>query len=309
VLSGGPFPADRSKICVRFSGHSECSVPTSVTADLRNLRVVIPADAGSGPVTVQIAGTTLGTVQLQVDRSTGLQAALKGLVDTISKNLLAYLIALAGLGVLSMSIVQAIKNLLPILWFYQWRRTRWWLRHRAREAKQNLETDVNVDAVEKEFIIIGAGGDKLAFYSSDTDDFPKQLTIIGRLVLNYPANPGRYVPYRIVLAAVASNVTKADFDILIGSKHSTPQQKLDALNRVQPQMVQTISVFCASNSWWWQKGLHFAAFLASTSLVYLAVFLSSANESHVTMLLTALLAAFLAPVARDLVVAIQNLRS
>ena len=114
TFSGGPFSSDRSKICVRFSGDNECSMPTSVSSNLRELQVAIPAGAVSGPVTVQVGTTTVGTAQLQIDRSDTVQTALKDLVDSITGNLLAYMAALAGLGVLSMSIVQAIKTLLPI---------------------------------------------------------------------------------------------------------------------------------------------------------------------------------------------------
>jgi hypothetical protein len=311
MLTGGPFPTERDKICVRFSGHSECAVPSSVSADLRDLQVVIPIDAVSGPVAVQVAAVTVGTAQLRIDRSNTLQTAMKNLVDTITKNVLAYLIALAGLGVLSMSVVQAIKTLLPIPQFYQGLRTRWWLRGRIREAKRNLEKAVSIDAVEKELVVIGAGGNTAAFYSVQGDDFTTQLTMIGRLVLNYPTNPGRYLHYGSVLAVLASNITKADFDLVNqASKGPTPQQKLDAFNRVQQQMTQAISAFCTSSTWWWQNGLHVAAFLASFSLAYLAVRLALGGvKSTLTVVLTALLAAFLAPVARDLVAAIQKLRS
>lgn len=311
TLSGGPFPADRNKICIRFSGHSECVVPSSVSADLRDLQIVIPVDAISGPVAVQVATATVGTAQLKVDRSDTMQSAMKYLVDAITKNLLAYLVALAGLGVLSMSIVQAIKTLLPVPQFYQWLRTRWWLRACTREAKRNLKEVVSVNAVEKELVVIGAGGNTAAFYSSQGDEFVKQLTIIGRLVLNYPTNNGRYLPYGSVLAVLASNITKADFDLLNqASKGPTPQQKLDAFNRVQQQMTQAISAFCISSTWWWQNGLHVAAFLTSFVLVYLAVRLGLGGvKSTLSVALTALLGAFLAPVARDLVAAIQKLRS
>ena len=170
---------------------------------------------------------------------------------------------------------------------------------------------MSVHAVEKELVTIGAGGNAAAFYNSQGDDFSKQLTIISRLVLNYPTNPGRYLHYGSVLAVIASNITKADFDLINQtSKGPTPQEKLDAFNRVQQQMTQAISAFCTSSSWWWQNGLHTAAFVTSFSLAYLAVHLALGGvKSTVAVGVTALFAAFLAPVARDLVAAIQKLRS
>jgi hypothetical protein len=311
ILSGGPFDSDPRKICVLFSGRSQCSVPTSVASDHRSLEVVIPEDAVSGPVKVQNDETSVGTVEIQIDRVTGLQVALKALIDGISKNYLEYLIALAALGVLSMSIVQAIKSLCPVLRLYQWLRTRWWLRGRALEARENLKRDVNVDAVEKELIVIGSGGNRAAFYSADTDDFPKQLIAVGRLLINYPTNEGRYVSYASVLAVMASNITKADFDIVNEeNKNTTPQQRLDALNRVQQEMTQAINAFSTSSIWWWQNGLHTAAFATSSSLAFLAVWYALGwHKFQITAFLTALFAAFLAPVARDLVAAIQKFRS
>jgi len=311
ILSGGPFPSDRARICVRFSGDSNCSTPTSVSPDLKQMEVAVPSDAVSGPIVVQVDGNTVGTAQVHVDRSNTIQTGMKVLVDAITKNVLAYLVALAGLGVLSMSIVQAIKTLFPIPQVYQWCRTRWWLKGRTREAKSNLERIVSVKIVEKELVVIGAGGDTAAFYSVQGDEFVKQLTNIGRLVLNYPTNPGRYVCYSSVLAVLASNITKADFDLMNqASKGPTPQQKLDAFNRVQQQMTQSINAFCTTSTWWWQNGLHVAAFVTSFILAYFAVRLGMGGvKSPLAVVLTALLAAFLAPVARDLVAAIQKLRS
>jgi hypothetical protein len=73
---------------------------------------------------------------------------------------------------------------------------------------------------------------------------------------------------------------------------------------------QGIAAFEASNAWWWQNGLHVAAFLISASLAYLAVRTAMGFvRSDFALLGTALLAGFLAPVARDLVAAIEKLRS
>jgi hypothetical protein len=49
-------------------------------------------------------------------------AALRVLFDKVHSSLLVYFVALAGLGTLSMSIVQAIKNLFPVRRFFQRRR-------------------------------------------------------------------------------------------------------------------------------------------------------------------------------------------
>jgi hypothetical protein len=236
--------------------------------------------------------------------------AFKALFDKLNSDFLKYFIALASLGAVSMSIVQAIKSLVPVRQFFQKRRTHWWLKSHICEAKSNLKKVVTLDDAEKEVIMIAAAGNPRAFYNSEPDDFFKQLTVVGRLVLNYPTNQGRYISYGDLLSVFASNVTKADFSILDGTHtKATPQERLDARNRVQQQLIQGINAFEMSSTWWWQNGLHLAAFLCSTGLAYLAFWKTWGIQSNIVVLLTALLAAFLAPVARDLVAAIEKLRS
>jgi hypothetical protein len=273
--------------------------------------VTIPTDAVSGPVKVQSGGNTIGTVQIRVNRASEVAAALRALFGKITSSFLAYLVALAALGVLSMSIVQAIKNLIPVKWVFQRYRTQWWLNGHVGEAQSNLGRAIPLDKVEKELVNIGAAGNRKAFYDSDIEGFAKQLAVVGRLAVNYPTNMGRYVSYGDLLAVLASNVTKTDLAIVDGTdKTSTLQQRLDARNRIQQQLNQGIEGFGLSNTWWWQNGIHVAAFLCSAGITYFAVRLSSHNvQSPLALLVTALLAGFLAPVARDLVAAIEKLRS
>jgi len=311
VITGATFDGDRTKICVKFSGVDKCTNPDLVAQDHSSLTVTVPADAVSGPIMVQNAGSVLGTIEIQVMRPSGATTALRSLYGKITSSFLAYLVALASLGVLSMSIVQAIKNLLPVRQAFQRYRLRGWLKAHTKEALSNLGRAIPLEKVEKELVNIGAAGSSGAFYDAEIDDFIKQLAAVGRLAVNYPSNMGRYISYGDLLAVLASNVTKADLATIDGTdKTTSAQDRLDARNRIQQELNQGLNAFGLGNTWWWQNGLHLAAFGCSASITYFAVKLSSLDvQSPLALLGTALLAGFLAPVARDLVAAIENLRS
>jgi hypothetical protein len=297
---------------VIFSGLAGCSTATSVTPDGNSFTVDIPADAVTGAAVIQREGRAVASFQIQIDRASGFQNALTALFNRISGNYLNYLLALAGLGVLSMSIVDAIKNLIPIRQLYQWRRTRWWLEQNIKEAAVRLEEIVGINEMQTELVLIGAGGNGRAFYNAQPDEFFQQFQVISRLVLNYPTNRGRHLSYSSILAVLASNVSRADFDIVterVGS--SSPQEKLDARNRIQQQMSQSLNAFQLSTSWWWQNSLQISAFVFSAAIAFFAVSIAygGVRSNFWGILLTALFAAFLAPVAHDMVSAVQKLRS
>jgi|GEM_PF-1132218 len=317
AVSGGPFDADFRKNCVAFPGLAQCTPSDSVSMDLKNITLQIPVGARSGIATVQSAGRLVGRTQIQIKANSSLQDGVKTLFSRADSSFVAYLLALAALGTLSMSIIQALKNLLPMREVFQSHRTRWWLARHLRQAAERFLEDpqkhplsaLTLDDVENELVLIAADGNRRAFYNSEGEDFLRQLTAVGRLVLNYPTNQGQYISYGALLAVMASNIAARDLQIL-AAESGPAQDKLDARNRVQLQITQAINAFQLSSSWWWQNGLHIAAFLCSTGLAYLACWLASGGvDSHLSVLVTSALASFLAPVARDLVSAITNLSS
>jgi len=102
------------------------------------LGVPIPVGALSGPVQVKIGGETLGLTSIQiVGRPIGVANALSSFFENLNSSFLAYLIALATLGTLTMAIVQALKGLFQLKsWFQRWY-VRSWLREHKCLAKSH----------------------------------------------------------------------------------------------------------------------------------------------------------------------------
>jgi hypothetical protein len=186
---------------------------------------------------------------------------------------------------------------------------------------------------EQDIVLLAADGNAVALCDADGDEFCKHLGAVAQLVVDFPSE------YRVLLGTIACNMEKEDYHLLIGDSAGAPgrtaaqaqahsrkpaqpdedsssarQKWLDAKNRVRMQAVQSISAFQLRNSWTWGALMGVASFLISFVLALLAL-KQGANQSFADFLFapatlgTALLAAFLAPVARDLVAAIEKLRS
>jgi hypothetical protein len=236
--------------------------------------------------------------------------AIADLLAHIKNDLGPYCIALAALGTFSMALVQNLKNLTPVRLLFQQRRTRRWLIGRIAEARSNLgiSSTVMIGLIESELIAISTGGSLGAFYGADSDGLYQELGAVARLVLNYPAGHGRYVPYSEVLAVIASSITKTDFDLLVGARTGSRQEILDAHNRVQLEMLQVLSAFQMANDWLWKNLLHASAFIICWILACVA-FWTELPCHFFRVSLSAFLAALLAPVARDVVASLEKLRS
>lgn len=307
--------------------------------------------------------------------------ALNSFFDQLNTSLLNYLLALAALGVLTMSLIQALKALLPVRYVYQSVCLRHWLKRHAKVAyerfgmrsehyeslarggeilrRRRLETVIRPSfrtgranqqdgdirglsqKAEDDVILLAADGNAVALYDSDGEEFCKNLGAVGQLVIDFPRR------YHNLLFILASNANKEDIDLLTANtparledsyataqlqpangeeqqpglsndvqslKHrgfDDPQRVLNAKNRVRQHVTQALNAFQLRSAWGWGLMMRLFSFAISFGLAMAALVIKENSWRGIGLgtLLTALLAAFLAPVARDLVVAIQKLRS
>ena len=186
-------------------------------------------------------------------------------------------------------------------------------------------------AAESEIILLAADANAVALFDSEGDEFCKRLNAVAQMVVDFPCQ------YRGLLAILACYVDKDDFEILQVGQHykssyvvtqpkqtekfqetadrgeTSPQEWLNAKTRVRQQVTQAMSAFQLRNAWAWGTTMKISAFVVSATLTVLAQNLvcNGAECSQLwtpKVFATALLAAFLAPVARDLVAAIEKLR-
>ena len=106
-----PIDPDRAKVQAVFTVSASPVQALAVDSDRKGAEFLVPAGARTGPVRVTAAGGDLGAVEVPIVRATGVGGALNVFFEHLNTSFATYLAALAALGVLTMSILQAIKNL------------------------------------------------------------------------------------------------------------------------------------------------------------------------------------------------------
>jgi hypothetical protein len=222
--------------------------------------------------------------------------------------------ATAAIGVLSMAIIQTLKDMLPLRnWFQQW----WlkgWLRDRASKAARTGGKAPDVKKAEDDLIRLATAGDRAAFYDLAIEQLCGQMNAAAQVVLEYPADHGD------LLRCLAALAETADLDSLLApppdnsAAPSKIQAQVDARTRVIHQVQRSIDGFQISAGFRWKWILQIVSFAVSFALTLIGFSLHAGSEGlrlslAWSYLLAGLLGGFLAPVARDLVASLQKLRA
>ena len=223
--------------------------------------------------------------------------ALNGLIDFAEGGPLEYFLAVAALGVLTMSLLQAAKNLFPLRRAYHKYVLRNWLRRHPCPCKAEHEN------LQKVLLELAADGNEQALYEAETEEFCKNLAAVGQLAVDFPGHDD----LGDLLKVMTSRRVYADIEVLRDPK-TTAEERLDARDRVRQHLAQSLNAFRLSTAASWQWIMHIAAFVISFVLACAAVVVSEKVSLSVAFT-SSLLAAFLAPVARDIAAGIQKLRT
>jgi len=219
---------------------------------------------------------------------------------------------LAGIGTISMALLQTAKNVFPLRQRFQEQRIRAWLT--ARDCK-------TAASAEKDMIALVMAGDRTAFYNSDIDQLCTQIKSSLTAALDYPTL------HEALIFCLASSASKNDLEKLFnpphadvflrGAQQSTPDEKeairqyATAKNRVGAEMRCAIDAIESAIAFRWRRTLQIASLFLSSIVGVIALRISGSPGFRPTFgasIVIGLLAGFLAPVARDLVAAIENWR-
>jgi hypothetical protein len=207
----------------------------------------------------------------------------------------AYLTALVALSGLTMSLIQVAKDLLSLrMWFHHVRVRRW------------LGTTT---ALEDDLLRIAAARNDRALYDAELEDVCVQLSAATQMLVDYPGEAPD------LLRRIAQAAKAEDLDLIIKANGAQPdnpharQRLFDARNRVRALTHRAVEIFKLSTAADWRRYLQIAALVLSVLIALLALILSGGlRERPATVIWMALIAGFLAPVARDLLAAVQQLR-
>jgi hypothetical protein len=245
--------------------------------------------------------------------------ALNKLYEAINNNFWsAFLLAVAGLGALTMAILQALKQGLPIRrWFQQYQMEQW-LKLHVSLAKNNLGQEPYWTKAQDQIVVLSTDGDFGAFYDLEIEKLCGQLNAAIQIAIDSPKS------YPDFFSCMAARALKSDFDEVMRHSYDArlplgaepqldpdkshlvrTQRYTDARYRVAHQIQRAVDSFQIKTSFRWRWMFQIASFVLSFILALSAMKFNLHNIP--ATLMWAAIAGFLAPVARDLLAAIQKL--
>jgi hypothetical protein len=233
----------------------------------------------------------------------GIAGVLNGFLKDIDTSYFAYFAALAALGTLTMSIVEAGKTLFGLRRVFHRRWVRVWLEPRANRA------GTTVDRVERELVCLASDGNAKALYACDIETLIRQLGQAAQVAVD---NPETYPVLFEIMTFNASGDAARDSSRDDGPALEKDQIDLDGdreRRRLRQIVNAAVVAFHVSTAYDWQNAIRIVAFAVSAVIAFTAIAASGGVRSPGAILVSALLGAFLAPVAHDLVAALQRMRS
>ena len=245
--------------------------------------------------------------------------AIQKVADVIAGGLYKYAAALAAVGLVSMAIIQTVKDMLPTRrWFQDWR-VRTWLRDQAAKAPSIPGGPPIQKVAEGDLVTLATSGDRAALFDLPIEQVSGLMNAASQIVLDFPPD------HRDLLLCLAAQARPEDLELLLtqGPSATRPRatlgelervQFVDARNRVTHQLQRSLDGLQISVGFRWKWIIQMLSIVVSAVLVWigLALFAGDRVGSNflyfLLYLLAGLLGGFLAPVARDLVAALQQLR-
>ena len=266
------------------------------------------------------------------------QSVTQGL-QLLTHWILVIVLPLAGIGALSMALLQTAKNLLPLRLWFQRHHVEHWLAQRAGQAAASAKAAgsstpaAGVAQAQADLVHLATAGDADALYSLPIEQLCGQINAATQVLLDYPSlhwnllrclaseaqpadlalinppDPAAHAARKMLLRKPAVTLTDAE--------HNQVDDYVAARNRVSHQIQRAVDALQISVSFRWKFWMQLASILLSAALgvatllignAYFDMHLTAAREGAL-IILTAILSGFLAPVARDLVAALEQIRT
>lgn len=232
-------------------------------------------------------------------------------LQTISGWVSKWGIPLAAIGSVSMALLQVAKTTLPWRSNFQRDRLREWLASRNNALSAAAEADL---------IRLTTAGDADAFYDSDIEDICMRIKSAVPLILDYPHR------HNALLRCLASQDSTKDINRLLNPPapevfqvqihNATKDQRQRVRNyaaaktRVALEARSGVDAIQVHISFRWKRRMQELSVIVSSILGMASLLVAKPSRYSIgAMFIVGLLAGFLAPVARDLVAAVEKWRS
>lgn len=274
--------------------------------------------------------------------------AIQTLVNQSSAFALPFFTAVAAVGVLSMAIIQTVKDLSSARLWFQKRAVEKWLATKSSEVGARLRAWATSDEsrpflgregtrkasltemsgfsgrvapakAAEDLALLATDGDRAALYDLPIEQLCGQLNSAAQVVLD---DPSRHLDLMFCLASRAEPLDLARLvfppsEARAARPRSGQGQErfdayVDARNRVAHQVQRALDALQLSVGSQWKVQLQLASIVLSGVIAGLGVFLfgniDGVLKRLAATLVVAVLGGFLAPVARDLVASLRQLR-
>lgn len=231
--------------------------------------------------------------------------------------------ALAGVGTATMAAFQMGKDLFHVRREFNRSRVRRWLELRAGEAaKLGLTERVNVERAENGLVLLGTAGDADALYSLEIDKLAGQINAAARMALDSPRGCEEIIyclaaqadrdDVRQVLRPPASPAPSASDEVKRRARDEAAPY-LEAKNRVATHIQRTLDGFQIMLDYRWKHWNQAWAFWLNAGFVMSVLLVNSYRTGGYrsdtpAYVAVAILGGFVAPVAKDLVSALEALK-
>ncbi len=237
--------------------------------------------------------------------SGAIQSAVRAVYDLA----FPFATALAAVGLVSMALIQTVKDMLPVRrWFQGWWIQRWLRAQSLRSGEGGFASDPV--AAERDLVRLATSGDRDALFDLPIEQVSGQMNAAAQIVLSYPRE------YSNLLYCLAAYAAPSDVSTLLGAPPTAEPERtafVDARNRVTHQVQRSLDGLQISAGYRWKLYLQIASIVSSGLLTMVGVWFFSgqpipAGRRFALYIAISVLGGFLAPVARDLVAALQQLR-
>lgn len=273
---------------------------------------------------------------------------VKNGIETITKGIWPLAIAMAAVGTLAMALIQAAKDIFGVRRWFQARYLSRWLEAKAKSFQARAQTfaplqtyaekagqtrasaelldagdifAVDGKQAEADLIRLATSADRRAFYELPIEQLAGQMNAAVQAALDYP------LAHRDLLWCLAHLAAPDDIVAVLAPPREFLDQEREKLsesekrivdnfvaarNRVTHQVQRAIDGLQIAAGAAWKRQMQLWSMGVSAALGAAALFVATRRleigPSVWMLLMTGVLAGLLAPVARDLVAALQSLR-
>ncbi len=248
---------------------------------------------------------------------------ISGALDRFYEVLWPMAVCLAGVGIATMAVLEILKDLFKLHRRFNEKQIKDWLDKRAERAlKKNLSCQA--ESARTSLLTLAVSGEEDALYSLDTERMLGQISAASQIVLDFPSQ------HRDLFVLLAAEADSEDLERLLSkappgadatdddAARKAREEFVDARNRVSHQVQRSLDALQINLAYRWKRQNQARSFLLNFIFVLAALCFNSFmadfeierfRKTLPIYISVAVFGAFMAPLAKDLVTALQQLRT